>query len=307
MRAVWSFWSKPFQRSMGRTWRGPLHHCLAWGLSLRLARRYYRETVLVTDKAGAAFLVDQLGLPFTHVSTDLEQIRKADAGWWALGKLLAYSLQDEPFVHLDTDVFLWKPLPPRVAEAAVFGQCPENYHSIDQWCGPRTIEDVFARHGLKLPEEWHWSRARWGDRFCEANCGIAGGTRVDFLRYYARLALDIILKPEHAPAWAELPGKDGFNQIMEQFLLAACVEYHQLHPDSRHRGIHIRYLFPTIDQAFDPAQSARVGFTHLCGDLKANAFVADRLEQRVKREDPKFYRHCVWLNQNRELFAMAGG
>jgi hypothetical protein len=306
MRAVWSFWSKPFYAQKGRAWLEPLHHWLAWGLSLRLARRHYPDTMLVTDSPGKALLLDSLGLSFTRVSTALDSIRAADAGWWSLGKLVAYSLQDQPFLHLDTDVFLWKPLPASMLNAPVFAQCPENYHSIDQWCGPRTIEELFARHRLGLPAEWEWSRSRWGRNFCEANCGIAGGMRADFLRHYAKLAIDLVLNPEYAPAWQEIRDKDGFNQIIEQFLLAACVEFHRSHPTSSYRGISIRYLFPSIEEAFDPDHAARAGFTHLLGDANRDAFVARRLEQRMQYEDAAYYQHCLQLIRNRNLLPSVG-
>ena len=84
MRAVWSFWSKPYGAATGWGWSEPLHHLLAWGLSLRLARRHYPDTVLVTDRAGRSLLVDGLGLSFTQVSTELERLHDADASLWAL-------------------------------------------------------------------------------------------------------------------------------------------------------------------------------------------------------------------------------
>src|SRR5487761_316445 len=140
MRAVWSFWSKPFREYKGRLWHSPLHHWLAWGLSLRLARRHYPETMLVTDLEGKALLVDTLGLSFTHVSTELDSIRQVDPGWWALGKLIAYRLQDRPFVHLDTDVFLWKPLPASFLSTHIFAQCPEDHPPLAEWCGPHEVE-----------------------------------------------------------------------------------------------------------------------------------------------------------------------
>jgi hypothetical protein len=297
MRAVWSFWSKPFRAFKGRIWREPVHHLLAWGLSLRLAGQHYPETVLITDRAGRALLVDRLGLEFTHICTELETLREADAGWWALGKLVAYSLQDRPFVHLDTDVFLWKALPPRLEAAAVFSQCPED-HSLDEWCGPRDIEAVFARHDLTLPAEWEWSRSQPSRGFREENCGILGGQRTDFIQHYARLAIDLALSPAHARAWQDLPDKAGYNMILEQFLLAACVDYHRFHPDSPFRGIRMRNLFASFGEAFDPHVTGRTGFTHLMGDAKTNLSVTRRLEQRVEREDREFYRHCMRLTRS---------
>jgi len=292
MRAVWSFWSKPCQWGQGYRWREPIHHLLAWGLSLRLAQAHYPDTVLITDRPGRALLIDRLGLPFTHVSTELDRLREVDPGWWALGKLVAYSLQDRPFVHIDTDVFLSQPLPDRLTGAPVLAQYPETYHVADDQCGPSIVENAFARAGLSLPAEWEWSRSRPARRFLEANCGILGGTDVGFLRCYARLALDLVLSPRHEAAWASVPDKAGLNTTVEQFMLPACANFHRFDPGSPHRGVFLRYLFPSVSAAFDPAQAARLGFTHLLAEAKQDARVTARLEQRFRREDPAFYRLC---------------
>ena len=151
MRAVWSFWSKPFRGEKGRSWQSPLHHLLAWGLSLRLARKHFPETMLVTDTPGKALLVDALGLSFTEVSTELDDFRHCDPGWWSLSKLVAYRAQTKPFIHLDTDVFLWKPLPAAMLAAPVFAQCPEDHPPLDTWWGPDPIERAFAELQLEFP------------------------------------------------------------------------------------------------------------------------------------------------------------
>src|SRR4051794_18448095 len=114
LAAVWSFWSKPYLSGRESSWAHDWYHWLAWGLSVHTAARYYSDTRLVTDTAGARVLVDLLGLPFAHVDTALDQLEPSDPGWWALGKLEAYRLQRDPFVHIDTDVFLWKRLAPAV-------------------------------------------------------------------------------------------------------------------------------------------------------------------------------------------------
>jgi hypothetical protein len=297
VRAVWSFWSKPFRAFKGRIWREPVHHLLAWGLSLRLARRHYPETVLVTDRVGRALLVDRLGLDFTHVSTELERLREADHGWWALGKLVAYGLQDRPFVHLDTDVFLWKPLPPRLRSAELFSQCPED-HSLEEWCSPREVEAVFARHDVELPAEWEWARSRCTDGFREENCGILGGTHTDFIRYYANLAVGLALDRSYACAWQDLSDKSGYNMLIEQFLLAACVDYHRFHPDSPFHNVRLANLFSSFGESFNPDATGRAGFTHLMGNAKTNFHVTQRLEKRVEREDREFYQRCVNLSRS---------
>lgn len=293
MRAVWSFWSKPFESCKGRIWREPWHHLLAWGLSLRLATPHFSETQLVTDTAGKRMLVDMLGLKFDLVSTALDQLRDAAPGWWALGKLTAYSLQDRPFTHIDTDVFLWKALPPRLTSAPVFAQCPESHSLENEWCGPHQIEALFDRHRLKLPVEWQWASSRNTTCFREDNCGILGANNVDFIRHYAETALRLVSDPAHRALWDELPDKSGFTMLIEQYLLACCIDYHRIAPESKFRGISIRYLFPGSSEAYTPNTAASLGYTHLQGDCKTHPDVVARLERRVAQLDPPFLRHCA--------------
>ncbi len=291
MRAVWSFWSKPFQARKNPGWYSELHHLLAWGLSLRTARRHYPETMLITDEPGKRLLIEQLGLPFGHVSTELDRLANVDPGWWALGKLLTYCLQDKPFVHIDTDVFLWKPLPRAVAESAVFAQCPEFYPNGSK-PSLSEIERAFAEHGGILPVEWQWTRSRGNGFFTEQNCGILGGWHVEFLRYYSRTALDLVLRSENASAWSHLPDKARHNFTVEQFLLSACIDFHRSHPTSPYRGVDAKHLFSSVDDACDSNRALRLGYTHLWGGTKSLPAVGRRLEERVRRDDPTYFRRC---------------
>jgi hypothetical protein len=303
VRAVWSFWSKPFLAGTGWSWGSPFHHFLAWGLSLRLARAHYPETLLVTDTPGRALLADALGLPFGSVSTALDQLADADPALWAVGKLVAYSLQDAPFVHIDGDVFLWQPLPAAVAGAPAFAQHPEEFPA-GKHGGPRDVEEAFARAGLGLPAEWTWARSLSADRFREANLGIFGGTDAAFARYYARLALGLALNPAHADAWASIPHRGAVNATIEQFLFAACADFHRFAPASPHRGLRVRYLFPSAEQAYDPARARQQGYTHLLGDAKRHPATLARLAARVRDEDPVFYARCAAVSGD---LASAGG
>lgn len=291
MRAVWSFWSIPFIARGSPKWCAPLHHLLAWGLSFRLASRHYPDTMLVTDRTGKRLLVEQLGLPFTNVSTELEQLARVDPGWWALGKFLAYGLQDRPFVHIDTDVFLWKPLPRDIAQSSVFTQCPEFYPN-DSKPSLCEIEWAFREQGAKLPDEWEWARSKGDSYFREENCGILGGSDIDFIRHYSRTALDLALNPKNGKAWLRLPDKMSHNFTLEQFFLAACVDFHNAHQGSRYRGLTVRHLFSSVSEACDIRRAARAGFTHLWGATKSHPAVGKRLEERTRREDPVFFRRC---------------
>jgi hypothetical protein len=253
--------------------------------------------MLVTDRKGEKLLIDKLGLPFTHVSTELDRLQNVNPTWWALGKLVSYSMQDQPFMHLDTDVFLWKPLAPQVAEAPVFAQCPE-IHGEDLHCHQRDIEQAFAANGCSLPKEWEWERSQENACHREENCGIVGGTNVAFLRYFAQTALDMVLAPRNAPAWSSLEVKVIYNMMVEQYFLSACIGFHRFHPESPYGGVRIKYLFSSWGDGYDPNCAARVGYTHLMGGAKSHPVVARRLEERMRREDPAYLRICERVAQS---------
>ena len=128
-------------------------------------------------------------------------------------------------------------------------------------CGPHEVEPAFEAAGLDLPPEWQWSRSAHVPFYREANCGIMGGHRTDFIGYYAELAMNLMLDPAHAAAWNRFPDRAGFNMVVEQFLLHACVEFHRSHPSSPFRGLSMRYLFSSYEEALDQRVAARAGFT----------------------------------------------
>lgn len=292
MRAVWSFWSKPFLGHHGQVWLSGTHHLLAWVLSVETAKQHYTETVLVTDRWGSQLLVEQLGLRFTTVSTDLESLRDADPEWWVLGKLWTYRAQTQPFVHLDSDVFMWKPLPERVERADVFAQNPESFPlNGESWYRPAAYTHVLRASDGWAPEEWWWSASFGLDQ--AACCGIVGGRATAFLSHYADQAIRMIEHPRNRQAWLRLGSPIGDNILLEQYLLAACVCFHRQHPDSPYHGLTVDYLFDSTASAFDESIAARAGYTHLIGGAKSNRLLVDRLAARVERDYPAYYQRCI--------------
>ena len=287
MRAVWSFWPRPYHADCHWLWVSERHHLLAWILSVETARQHYPETILYTDSAGARLLVDALELPFRQVSTTLDALADSDAAWWNLGKLHAYRDQEQPFLHIDSDVFLWRPLPRELAAGAVIVQNPEEF-AFDgcSWYQPGPMATVLRAAGGWLPEEWTWYAARRvGTALC---CGILGGSRVDFLRHYAELAIRVMEHPANRTALST-EEKVEHAVLVEQYLLAACLAFHAARPASPFNGVQPRYLFPTADASRDPEAARRAGYTHLIGAAKADPMLARRLEARVERDYPQQY------------------
>ncbi|HKA20507.1 MAG TPA: DUF6734 family protein [Blastocatellia bacterium] len=290
MRAVWSFWSKPYFAGWSR-WYSDWHHWLGWGLSLHRASQFYPDTCLVTDDTGARILIERLQLPFVHVSTALNRIRNDDADWWSLGKIEAYRLQVEPFVHVDADVFLWKRFAPEVERADVFAQNPEPITPGATLYTPEEVERVIGNGWL--PKEWSWYR---GLPKSESQCcGVFGGNRIDFIKHYANTALRIIRDPRNRSAMRGLAEKSRHMMLIEQYVLTACVEYHRRQKRSRYGGIELRHVFATLEEALSPYGPRKAGFTHLAGGAKRSPRVSRDLQTRVQNDLPEFYARCTNL------------
>ncbi len=295
MKAVWSFWSKPFEAHRHSMWPSERHHLLAWALSVETARQHYPDTWLITDDAGARMLVDGLGLPFTRVSTELNALAQHDPNWWTLGKIYAYRLQTEPFVHMDSDVFLWKKLPARLEHADVFAQHPNQLSASTWYYQPAQLERAISRTpGGWLPDEWHWYRRTIKNQRAEST-GLVGGNRVDFINSYAEASIRLMNDPRNQRTLQSLPDKHLHSLLIEEYLLAAFVEYHKASAVFSSSGIRIEYLFNSDADMWNPDRATQAGFTHLVASAKRNPLFAVKLENRVRCDYPELYERCRQL------------
>lgn len=290
MRIVWSLWTRPLVAGGRVGWRSAREHLLSWVLSVGLARRHYADCALVTDDAGAALLIDGLGLEFGHVSLSLNALADHDPDWWALGKLYAYAEQQEPFLHIDGDVYLWEPLPQDLLGAPVIASHPE-YLELGRSCyRPEVLERDLCAGGGYIPPELARNLPIEGVLRAE-NCGIFGGNRVDFIHHYAETAKRLVHHPLNQPIWAARPENYSDAILFEQLLLSACLDFHRGRAGSPWSDIGIRYLFGSYDEAVSTAGSR--GFTHLIAGAKWNDELISGLERRVREQFPDQYARCA--------------
>ena len=249
-------------------------------------------------------LIDGLGLQFGTVSLALNRLANHDPHWWAIGKLCAYAAQDEPFIHIDNDVFLWEPLPQALEEAPVFAQHPEYSSYGASFYRPESIEYDIRRYGGWMPKEFEHYMPIGGVLKIE-NCGIVGGTRTDFIRHYAGQAIRFIEHPANQRVWEQRPRREEDFVTCEQLMLSACVAYHQGRTDSPFADIAIAYLFPSHEDAHTHANER--GYTHLASDSKRNPGLCAHLERAVAQEFPVHYQRCLDFLSNRERTTTVAG
>lgn len=117
---------------------------------------------------------------------------------------------------------------------------------------------------------------------------------MDFISHYSGQAIKLVEHPDNQAGWS-LIDKASQNTLFEQYLLAACVEYHRHHVASPYHGIEINYLFDSFEEAFDSERAAQLGYTHLLAESKRNKINAMRMEEKVKRDYPNYYERCLSL------------
>ena len=290
MYAVWSHWSRPFAMC-GGGWPTRAHYLMSCVLSVETARSHFERTRLVTDSAGAKMLVDGVGLEFDDVQLDLSEIDEFDPAWRHLGKIQAYRTQYEPFVHIDNDVYLWNGLPERLMGADVLAQNPEHFTDASDYYELGELEGIRRYPYGWLPKEVEWCRSLHGDHQRSLNTGIYGGHRVDFIRYCAELAFEMVEHPGNRVAITGIEDKYRFIGILEMFLPAACIEYHTARPRSPFRTIKPQTLFDSAEDAYRDGEAK--SYTHMIGRSKARLAYARKLESRVRSYYPRHYERCV--------------
>lgn len=148
---------------------------LTWLLSALQARQH-GPLRLITDSRGA-LATERAGFTglYRQISTALDAVpRCLDPDvFWAGGKLFAYGAMETPWVCVDLDAVLWKPVE---SEARVMALHPEP----KEWCWYRGNREEFAAFGFE-EQEWNWDL----DPF---NTGVLSFADPNAARYYVTTA-----------------------------------------------------------------------------------------------------------------------
>ena len=193
MKIVHSFWSKPSividngtnEKTFGG-WRHKRYQYMSWALSCLTFKRYYPNIELVTDLAGKKILIDQLKLPYTSVKVELDCLNTYPEKLWALGKLFAYGLQNEPFIHVDNDIFIWEKFNDEIEKAQLLAQ-----HVDDEEGHYSFAIKHLKERGMIFPSVIQTDLEIY-NRFNASNAGIIGGNNIDFFKEYVKLAFEFV-------------------------------------------------------------------------------------------------------------------
>lgn len=277
MKIIQSFWSgnlTDITNSYG--WVSYKYNWLSWILSCNQLVKYHDEVELYTDRFGYEMLITKLNLPYTKVHVVLDDLNEYHKDLWAVSKIKVYQMQNEPFLHVDGDVFVWESLYDKFQNAAILTQnletTADNYNKM--W-------SKISSELLYMPAEMEKYHKAPNNFAC--NMGVVGGNDIDFFKQYSKTSIDFLDKNKNA--WSKINCLN-FNLFFEQILFYQCAE---------NRGVKVDFLF---DEVYDDGQYAGFAefqelpdkkYLHLLGEYKRNPAVCKAMEVYVMKNYPECY------------------
>jgi hypothetical protein len=272
-------------------WLSAEYHWMAWALSCLQFRNFYENVELVTDTMGKTILIDLLQLPYTTVRVELDVLNQYSPKLWALAKIYSYSLQQEPFIHADGDVFIWQPFPATCIDADLIAQNFEIdfpfYHD-----PLRTVQREFQKIPACMVKELERSKTIYS-----CNTGVIGGKKLAVFQEYSRLAFDFVDANIDRLNKVDM---NHFNICFEQFL------YYTLAKSS---NIELIYLIANKGD-FDPTYPGfanfhkvpyQTHFIHAMAEYKRNPEVCQHLARRLRQDFPEIYYRILRICQESGL------
>jgi len=287
VQTLWTGTSKENPAGMKAGWRSAEYHWMSWALSCLQAKTVFGEVNLVTDKKGKEVLIDELQLPYASVSTDLEQkLDHYPPELFALAKIFTYSIQTGPFLHLDSDVFIWHKPDDSFLNSPLMAQ------NIDKNLGLylKALNEINRCFTYVPPV---FSREDYaGKDIYASNAGLLGGYDLDFIKEYCHQAFDFIDKNKSDLDKLNI---GSLNFIIEQYL------FYQLADKA---NIPINHLNGVVDVPvfkdyikFD--DFPHVQMAHPVGGFKKYRHVCDHVAKKLRKDYPEYYYRVInWVKSS---------
>ncbi len=265
-----------FQKSFG--WLSPVFHILAWAYSSLCLRSLGYFPTLHTDNFGAKLLIDKLYLPYKKIIVSHNHCYLPKKNLWALSKIHTYSLQTEPFIHIDGDVFLFQAFNEKILSAPLVVQNIEV--ATDYYTSAQTqYMDKFTYFPDCVHKDF-WS----GKPIKAINAGLLGGNNLEFIHEYAYEAKKYVKRNESVLHKVD---SDRFNVFFEQHLFYAMAKQQgvkvetylkQQFPDNQYTGLANFHEVP-----------AKRKYLHMLGHFKRDEFSCLQMAAMLRQQYPDTY------------------
>jgi len=271
-------------------WVAPEYHLMGWALSCLQLSKYYNNVTLYADTVSARLLIDTLQLPYSNIVCNLGELNTYHSGLWALPKIYTYSQQLAPFLHVDGDVFIWKPFEESLLAGDIIAQNKE--------AGTHYYENILIsleRNLSYFPEEIKEQR-NIASSIYAFNTGIFGGSDIPFFKEYTSKAFEFV--NNNVEYFSKIHVAD-FNIFFEQYLLFCLTEKYNKNVSLLFDNVIEDLGYTGFGEFADVPH--RKQYLHLIGTYKRNVTVCNQMANRLRQDYPSYYYRIIQLFRNNKL------
>jgi len=263
-------------------WVAPEYNIMSWALSCLQLKKYNDDVVLYADYASAKLLKDTLMLPYTEVICDLDKINNYHPQLWALPKIITYSKQTSPFLHVDGDVFIFEAFRQDLLDGNLIAQNIEvatlYYENKIEELESKLVyfpNEIVNERKNKIPIHAY-------------NAGLFGGKDIDFFQEYTAKALEFIQRNEGCLSRIDV---SSLNVFYEQYLFFVMAK-------NQNKKVNV-FLSDEIGDneyiGFGDFSSVPYDkkYLHLLGGYKRNLAVCKQMAERLRLDYPEFYYRII--------------
>lgn len=265
MIAIYSYWDTTgdLTKSAGN-WSNPKFMLYSLVHSVKKSKEHFGYAKMITTSS-CKEIFESLEI-FDEVTTELDNIAHYPKSLWALGKIYAYSIQTEPFIHLDNDVQLEKPINDNLLKKDVVVQSVEDdwrFTSFYQWM----ITEHLFKGGFKTEVE------KFNEIKSAYNMAIYLCNDLKFNKEYCDEAFKMV--DENVELFTELHKKYCLSIIFEQYLINLLALKNQ---------VNVGWLMYHADNS----KNKDIGYRHIWG-AKRNENWYNWFKKVIEMSYPKQY------------------
>lgn len=267
MKAVYSYWEDNKKKENGG-FRTKRELAMMLALSLEVTKKQFSKTELVTNTYGKELLIDKYKLPFDSVRVELDFLNDTlDPDHWAYVKIYAYSIQTEPFIHIDNDVIIWDKIPEHVLQSDLFFQ---NKEYLEKHTGYKRLLNE-AKQFPKINFE-----VLGANPIFAYNCGVVGVNNLEIIKEWKEIVDQYLFHPKNKETWTTIGDKHSQNHLFEQFFISALI---------KSKGMESKVKTVLRDNFYHSAITD-FKFTHLWGEAKRKQDAMMKIRNRLFRDYP---------------------
>jgi len=279
----------PFRHSFG--WAAPEYHLMGWALSCLQLHKLYGKITLYTNTQAENLLIDVLQLPYTDVHLTHDKLNLIHPDLWALPKIYTYSLQQQPFLHIDGDVFVFESFDSDLLKGELIAQNIEE--ETDNYYAP--VQKEMIRYFNYFPPCVQRDFMS-GIPVQACNAGILGGNNIEFFHDYAALAFEYVHKNAEVLKYVNV---NRCNVFFEQHLFYALAKEKEIPVNVLIEGIIEDNGYRNMGDFYDVPFNR--SYLHLLGEFKKDEYTCIQMASKLRELYPDYYEQIIALFHDKNI------